>query len=83
MRLDRAAEWRQMFDEAWRYQRDFFYDPDMHGRDWQLVYERYARLLPYVRHRSDLNYLLDQVNGELSVGHSFVFGGRHARRRAA
>jgi tricorn protease len=75
MRLDRQAEWRQMFDEAWRYERDFFYDPSMHGADWDAVRGRYAPLLPYVRHRSDLNYLLDQVNGELSVGHSFVFGG--------
>jgi len=73
--LDRPAEWRQMFDEAWRYERDFFYDPNLHGADWNAVRERYAPLLPYVRHRADLNYLLDQVNGELSVGHSFVFGG--------
>ncbi len=75
MRLDRPAEWRQMFDESWRYQRDFFYDPNMHGRDWQEVRERYAPLVPHVRHRADLNYLMDQVNGELSVGHSFVVGG--------
>jgi tricorn protease len=75
MRLDRQAEWQQMFDEAWRYQRDYFYDPDMHGRDWDEVYARYAPLVPFIRHRSDLNYVMDQVNGELSVGHSFVFGG--------
>lgn len=75
MKLDRKAEWKQMFDESWRYQRDYFYDPDMHGRDWQEVYTRYAPLVDHVNHRSDLNYLMDQVNGELSVGHSFVFGG--------
>lgn len=75
MKLDRQAEWKQMFEEAWRYERDYFYDPGMHGRDWQVVYDRYAPLVPYVRHRSDLSYLLDQINGELSVGHSFVFGG--------
>ena len=74
-KLDRRAEWRQMFNEAWRYQRDYFYDPDLHGRDWDAVYDRYAGMLSWVRHRSDLNYLLDQMNGELSVGHSFVFGG--------
>jgi tricorn protease len=73
--LDRPAEWRQMFDEAWRYERDFFYDPNLHGADWNAVRERYAPLLPHVRHRADLNYVLDQMNGELSVGHSFVFGG--------
>lgn len=75
MRLDRPAEWKQIFEEAWRYQRDYFYDPGMHGRDWDLVYKRYAPLIPYVRHRTDLNYVLDMCNGELSVGHSFVFGG--------
>lgn len=75
MKLDRMAEWRQMFEEAWRYERDYFYDPGMHGRNWQTVYDRYAPLVPYVRHRTDLTYLLDQINGELSVGHSFVFGG--------
>ncbi len=75
MELDRVAEWRQMFDEAWHYERDFFYDPGMHGNDWNVVRNRYHPLLEHVRHRSDLNYVLDQVNGELSVGHSFVFGG--------
>ncbi|MBW3553722.1 MAG: PDZ domain-containing protein, partial [Gemmatimonadetes bacterium] len=75
MRLDREAEWRQMFEEAWRYQRDYFYDPGMHGRDWDAVYARYSPLVPHIRHRSDLTYVLDQMNGELSVGHSFVFGG--------
>lgn len=75
MQLDRLAEWEQMFHEAWRYERDYFYDPGTHGRDWNDVRERYAPLLPYLRHRSDLTYILDQVNGELSVGHSFVFGG--------
>lgn len=75
MKLNRQEEWRQMFLEAWRYQRDYFYDPNMHGRDWDLVLERYLPLVEFVRHRSDLTYLLDMVNGELSVGHSFVFGG--------
>jgi tricorn protease len=75
MHLDRQVEWQQIFDEAWHYQRDFFYDPGMHGRDWDAVRERYAPLMPWVRHRADLNYVLDQMNGELSVGHSFVFGG--------
>lgn len=75
MELDRLAEWKQMFEEAWRYQRDYFYDPNLHGRNWQEVWDRYAPLIPLVRHRSDLNYVLDQMNGELSVGHSFVFGG--------
>ncbi len=79
MKLNRTLEWKQMFDEAWRYERDYFYDPGMHGRDWQEVYNRYSPLVPYVKHRADLTYILDQVNGELSVGHSFVFGGDYPR----
>tara|TARA_R110002111_G_scaffold169391_1_gene235278 strand:+ start:3671 stop:6940 length:3270 start_codon:yes stop_codon:yes gene_type:complete len=75
MNLDRSAEWEQMFEEAWRYERDYFYDPNMHGRDWNVVYKRYAPLVPFIKHRADLYYILDQVNGELSVGHSFVRGG--------
>ena len=75
MQLDRSIEWRQMFEEAWRYERDFFYDPDMHGADWDAVRRRYEPLVEHIRHRSDLNYVLDQVNGEMAVGHSFVFGG--------
>jgi tricorn protease len=75
MNLDRSAEWKQMFEDAWRYQRDYFYDPNMHGRDWKEVYDRYAPLVPYIKHRSAMTYVIDQTNGELSVGHSFVFGG--------
>ena len=75
MKLNRINEWQQIFKEAWRYERDYFYDPGMHGRDWMKVYNRYSPLIPYVKHRTDLSYILDQVNGELSVGHSFVFGG--------
>ena len=75
MKLNRLEEWQQMFKEAWRYEQDYFYDPGMHGRDWNMVYERYAPLVPHVRHRADLNYIFDMMNGELSVGHSFVGGG--------
>ncbi|TYA84125.1 S41 family peptidase [Seonamhaeicola marinus] len=75
MKLNYAQEWGQMFEEAWRYERDYFYDPNMHGRNWKTVYKRYAPLVPYIKHRADLTYVLDQVNGELSVGHSFVGGG--------
>ncbi len=75
MQLDRLAEWKQIFEEAWRYERDYFYDPGLHGRNWNEVHDRYAPLIPFVRHRADLTYILDQMNGELSVGHSFVGGG--------
>jgi tricorn protease len=75
MHLDRFEEWRLIFDEAWHYERDFFYDPGMHGADWEAVRRRYRPLVEHVRHRADLNYILDQVNGEMAVGHSFVGGG--------
>jgi len=75
MELDRKEEWKQIFAEAWRYERDFFYDPNMHGNDWNAVRRRYEPLVEFVQHRADLHYILDMVNGELSVGHSFVNGG--------
>ena len=75
MELNRLEEWKQIFAEAWRYQRDYFYDRNMHGRNWQEVWEEYSPLVPYIRHRTDLSYLLDQLGGEVSVGHSFVNGG--------
>jgi tricorn protease len=74
-RIDPRVEWRQIFEESWRYQRDFFYDPNTHGADWDAVWERYEPLVEHVRHRHDLTYIIDKVNGELAVGHSFVGGG--------
>jgi tricorn protease len=73
--IDPRVEWRQIFQESWRYQRDFFYDPTTHGADWDAVWDRYEPLVEHVRHRADLNYIIDKVNGELAVGHSFVRGG--------
>ncbi|MBP7864751.1 MAG: PD40 domain-containing protein [Acidobacteria bacterium] len=70
-----AAEWRQMAREAWRICREWFYDPGMHGQDWPAVWDRYEAYLPYLASRSDLNYVLAQMLGELCVGHAFVFGG--------
>jgi tricorn protease len=83
MSVDREKEWRQIFVEAWRYQRDYFYDKNMHGRDWNEVFSRYEPLVKHVKHRADLTYLLDMVNGELSVGHSFVFGGDYPKTQKA
>ena len=75
VRIDPRAEWEQMFHEAWRINRDFFYDPGMHGNDWEDVRARYVGLLPDLAHRSDLNYVIAEMIGELSVGHSRVGGG--------
>ena len=73
--IDPSQEWKQIFDEAWRIERDFFYASNLHGADWTAVRARYEPLIPYVRHRTDLTYVLDMLGGELSVGHSFVGGG--------
>jgi tricorn protease len=74
MRVDPLAEWAEIFRETWREQRDFFYDSHMHGADWQAVYDKYAPLVAYVRHRDDLSYLIAQTGGELVVGHSYLTG---------
>jgi tricorn protease len=73
--VDPRQEWMQMFDEAWRLERDFYYDPKMGGLDWKAMGERYRPLVPYVAHRSDLNYILGELIGELSTSHSYVGGG--------
>lgn len=73
--IDPLAEWNQMFVESWRINRDFFYDPGMHGLDWDAVRERYEAWLPDVKHRDDLNYVIGEMLGELTVGHSRVGGG--------
>jgi len=79
VRINPRAEWKQMLREAWRINRDFFYDPGMHGIDWAKMYDRYAAFLPYVAHRSDLNFLIGQLIGELQVGHAYVGGGEYPK----
>ncbi len=71
-KVDPRAEWRQMFRDAWRQERDFFYDPGMHGVDWDHMYQRYGQLVPYVAHGSDFSYILGEMIGELNSSHSYV-----------
>ncbi|UCF04249.1 MAG: PDZ domain-containing protein, partial [bacterium] len=75
MYLDPRAEWRQIFNEAWRMERDFYYEPDMHGLDWAVMKEKYGRLLPYVSCRQDMRFLIGELIGELNTSHTYVFGG--------
>jgi tricorn protease len=75
MRIDPVVEWKEIYNDAWRIMRDWFYDPGMHGVDWKKMHDRYAALLPYVAHRSDLDYLLGELIGELNSGHTYVFPG--------
>jgi len=72
---DYKTEWSQIFNESWRQMREFFYVENMHGVDWPAVREKYAALVPFVRHRSDLTYLIGEMIGELNAGHAYVGGG--------
>jgi tricorn protease len=75
VRLDRNAEWTQIFNESWRQMRDFFYAPNMHGVDWPAQRTKYAALLPSVSTRNDLTYLIGEMISELHIGHAYVGGG--------
>jgi tricorn protease len=75
MDLDRYAEWNQIFNEAWRQMRDFFYAPNMHGVDWKQIRENYQPLIEHVNHRADLTYVIGEMIGELNAGHAYVGGG--------
>lgn len=70
-------EWHQILYEAWRINREYFYDPGMHGQDWEAVWNQYKEYVPYIAHRQDLNYLIGQLIGELCVGHAYVGGGEY------
>lgn len=70
--IDPAAEWTNIYNEAWRVQRDYFYDPGMHGVDWPAVKRKYEIFLPHISCRSDLNLLLQWTGSELGVSHSLI-----------
>jgi tricorn protease len=73
--VDLRAEWNQIYNECWRQMRDFFYDPNMHGVNWEKIREKYQPLVPYVNNRNDLNYIIGEMIGELSTGHAYIAGG--------
>ncbi len=75
VKIDPAREWQQMFDEAWRAQRDYFYDPNMNGVDWKAMHDKYAVLVPHVAHRYDLTFVIGEMFGELCNSHTYVGGG--------
>lgn len=76
VRVDPAKEWPQILREVWRIQRDYFYDPAMHGIDWTAMWKRWSPFLEHVRHRSDLNVVISELIGELACGHQYVSGGQ-------
>ncbi|MEM7053049.1 MAG: PDZ domain-containing protein [Pseudomonadota bacterium] len=73
--IDPRVEWAQMFDEGWRFQREYFYADNLHGLDWDAVYEKYQPLVAHVGRREDLNTVLVQMIAELRAGHNRVGGG--------
>ncbi|TKC12835.1 peptidase S41 [Pedobacter polaris] len=70
--VDPAAEWKQMFNEVWEMEKEYFYVENMHGADWPAVKAKYEKFLPYVNHRSDLTYLFNEMMGEMVVGHNYI-----------
>jgi tricorn protease len=80
MRIDPLAEWAQIFNEAWRLERDFYYEPEMHGIDWLAMKEKYSRLLPFASCRQDIRYIVGELIGELNTSHTYVYGGDRKRR---
>lgn len=73
--INPTEEWNQIFNEVWRRYRDWFYVSNMHGFDWVKLREQYKTWLPYVAHRSDLNYVISEMIAELTVQHAYIEGG--------
>lgn len=73
--VDPLAEWHQMFNDAWRIERDYFYDPGMHGVNWDLMRSRYGRLIDDAVSRWDVSFVLGELIGELNSSHTYVQGG--------
>ena len=79
LRIEPAREWHQMYVDAWRILRDWFYDPGMHGQDWPAIRAQYEPLVAGVRSRADLDYVLQELVGELNSGHVYVESGDQTR----
>jgi tricorn protease len=79
MKIDPRKEWNQVYNDAWRIFRDYFYVGNLHGVDWPEMKKRYGVLLPYVGHRADLDYILNEIVAESNTGHSYVDWGDFER----
>lgn len=75
VKVNPQEEWQQIYREGWRYQRDFLYVDNVHGAPWDEIYEWYKPWVAHVRHRTDMNYIIDIIGGEVAVGHSYTRGG--------
>ena len=79
VRVEPEHEWPQILREVWRIERDYFYDPNMHGVDWDAMWDRWSAFLPHVAHRADLNVIISELIGELACGHNYAGGGETPR----
>lgn len=75
IKVNPKEEWQQIYREGWRYQRDFLYVDNVHGAPWDEIYKWYLPWVDHVRHRTDMNYVIDILGGEVAVGHSYTSGG--------
>ncbi|MEN8118100.1 MAG: PDZ domain-containing protein [Bacteroidota bacterium] len=75
IKINPVEEYQQLFDDSWRFMRDFLYVDNIHGAPWDKVYEWYSPWIEHARHRTDMNYIIDIISGEVAVGHSYVRGG--------
>ena len=80
MQLDPRAEWKQIYREVWRLERDFFYDPGMHGLDWAAIGEKYQPLIDAASSRAEVRWVIGELIGELATSHTYVFGGDRRRK---
>jgi len=80
MQLDPRAEWQQMFNETWRMERDFYYEPNMHGIDWVAMKTHYGKMVPLTSCRQDLAFIIGELIGELNTSHTYVYGGDEKRK---
>ncbi|MDX1571853.1 MAG: PDZ domain-containing protein [Xanthomonadales bacterium] len=78
LKIDPRVERAQMYVDAWRILRDWFYDPGMHGMDWEAVRDKYRPLVEHVAHRADLDYIFGEIAGEMNAGHIYVQTGDQA-----
>jgi len=79
MNLDPRAEWQQIYREVWRVERDYFYDPGMHGLDWAAVGKKYEPLMKAASSRQEVVYVIGELIGELATSHTYVYGGDRRR----
>lgn len=75
MTVDPMLEWKQIFNDTWRMQRDYFYDKDMHGVDWAAMKVQYGKLIDQCVTRSDVNFVLGELIGEINASHTYRGGG--------